>query len=111
MQHDRLRIGPGLVDQMGRPQHGQALLGAQPADMLQQEAAAFHVEPDRRLIEQQQRRIMDQRAGDFDAPPLPAGQVPGPVLAARQKPDPIEFDRDARRRGRPRHAMERSVVE
>ena len=39
-----------------------AAFGAQLADMVEQELPAFDIEPDRGLIEQQQRRFMDQRA-------------------------------------------------
>ena len=50
-------------------------LSTQPADVARMLGARLDVEPDRRLVEQQQRRPVQQRARDLDAPHLAAGEA------------------------------------
>ena len=67
MQHDKFVVGDDLVEQMGRPQHADALLSGQTPDMAEDVGACLDVEADCRLVEQQQARPMQQRASDLDA--------------------------------------------
>ena len=57
-------------------------LAHQLADMREQIGARLDVEADRRLVEKQQPRTMQQRAGDFDAAHLAAGERAHLVLGA-----------------------------
>ncbi len=54
----------------------------QSADVGQDAGARLHVQPDGRLVQQQQRRPVQQRAGDLDAPHLAAGEAAGLVVQA-----------------------------
>src|SRR5205807_10267298 len=58
VQHDNPRALTDLVDQMRGPQRGETFLTAEPAYMVEHELAARDIEPDRRLVEQQQARLM-----------------------------------------------------
>lgn len=79
--------------------------------MIEQELAAFDVEPDGRFVEQQERRLVDQGAGQLDLPALTAGQLPGPVLPPIEQADPLQFGGDPRRGNRTGHPVQRRVVE
>ena len=65
--------------------------------------ARLDVEPDRRLVEQQHARAMQQRAGDLDAPHLAAGKVAHLVCGAVRQSRPA--------RGQPRRAAFASRAE
>src|SRR5207302_6914632 len=81
VQHDDPRALPDFVDQMRGPECGQAFVSTEPADMVEHELPAGDVEPDSRLIEQQQARLVQQGARDFDTAPLTAAQLPRLVSA------------------------------
>ncbi len=61
-----------LVQQVRRQQHRDALVGAQPLDEQQQLAHALGVDVHRRLVEDQDRRVLDQRVGE----PEPLAHAP-----------------------------------
>ena len=82
MEHDHLVLGRDLVDQMSRPEHADVLLGAQPADVLDDRLARADVEADGRLVEQQELRPVQQRAGDLDPAQLPARELADLVAGA-----------------------------
>ena len=83
MQHDHVRILANFVDEVRRPKHGQVLLAAEIAHVIDQELACGDVQPDRGLVQQQEFRLVQQRACDLDAPTLPTAQlasfVPAPI--------------------------------
>ena len=72
-----------LLDVVGGHQHGDLPLGAQPAEIGPDALAGLGVEPDRRLVEQQDLGIVDQRPGDLEPALHARGQRPhrlvGPV--------------------------------
>src|SRR5215469_12951458 len=63
-----------LVDQVGGPQRGDAVLAAEPPDMVEQELPARNIEPDRWFIEQQEAWPVQQSARDLDSTTLAATQ-------------------------------------
>ena len=76
MQHDHPILGIDLIDQMGCPEDGQPPLRHQATDIAQQFGAAADVEADRRLVAEQEPRLMQQGARDLDPPELAARQLP-----------------------------------
>ena len=76
-QHDAVGVLVGLLEVVGGEQHGAALLGVR-ADRGPERAAALDVHAGGRLVEQQQRRVGQQR--HREAEPL--------LLAARALADP-----------------------
>ena len=96
MQHDHASSVGDLVDQMRRPQHRDVVLAHQPAHMLEDVGARLDVEPDGRLVEQQQARAVQQRARDLDAAHLAAGQVAHLVVGAVGQRDPAPAPPSAR---------------
>ncbi|OWK40119.1 hypothetical protein PSOLE_37770 [Pseudomonas oleovorans subsp. oleovorans] len=67
MQDQQLVGGFDLVQQVGGPQHAQALLATQIAHMSAQRQAAGRVEPGAGFVEQQQARLVEQGAGNLHA--------------------------------------------
>ena len=65
--------------------------------------AQLEIKVRQRLVEQQHRRIDDQRAGERDALPLAAGHLQRPALAQTGELHQVERLRDALRRFRRRH--------
>jgi len=51
MEDDEAGIGADLIDEMCRPEYADALLATEGAHMIEEELAAFDVEPDRGLVE------------------------------------------------------------
>ena len=84
--HDRVG-GVDLVEQVRRPEHADAGTRRQLAHDAHDLAARLHVEPDRRLVEQQQPRAVQQRAGDLGAALLAAGQPRDPAVQQLGEPD------------------------
>src|SRR5216683_2029748 len=77
VQYHEVIAGDDLVEQMGGPQHADALFGDQLADMAEDIGARLDVEADRRLVKQQQRFAglkADVVAEDTDASGLDAEQ-------------------------------------
>ena len=75
MQHHDMVAVIDLIDQMRRPEYADAF-GFSPAGGSCQDAGArLDVEPDGRLVEQQQRRAVQQRPRDFDTAHLAARQA------------------------------------
>src|SRR5262249_61750615 len=63
----------------------------EPADMAENVGARFDIEADGRLVEKQEARLVQQRAGDLDAPQLAAGQVAHLVVGAVAQRDPLQY--------------------
>ena len=80
--HDAVGV-LGLVDEMRRPQHADAL-AAQLQHMPQQVAARRGIETDRRLVHQQNARLVHQRARQLDAAAVAARQF-AHLAAARYR--------------------------
>ena len=110
-QHHHARPLAHLVDQVRGPEHGEPLLAAQAAHMVEQEGAARRVEPDGRLVEQQEPRAGQEGARDLGAAPLPAGQVARPLRRAVAQAHALQLARRPRPRLRPRQPVQRRVVE
>ena len=88
MQHDH-PIGIGdLVTQVRCPQNRDRALRAHVEHELEQIAAALRVEADGRLVHQQQVRPMQERARQFDAAAITAGELRGLVMGAIGKSEP-----------------------
>src|SRR5262245_12441588 len=87
--HDEVGL-PNLVEQMRRPQHAEALLLDQRAHDVDDALTRTDVEADGRLVEQQERGLMQQRAGDFEAPRLAAGKVANFLLRAVGEADDLQ---------------------
>ena len=75
MQHHEVIAGYDLVEQMGRPQHADVLFGHQLPDMVKDVGARLDIQPDGRLVQQQQARPMQQFAGNFQPSHLAAREV------------------------------------
>src|SRR5262245_36592062 len=82
VQHHHVVLLRDLVDQVRGPQHRDAVRDHQPAHLAEDIGPRFDVEADRRLVEHEQARPVQQRAGDLDAPHLSAGQVTHLVAGA-----------------------------
>ena len=97
VRHDRDLVAEalGLLDVVRAHQDRDAL-GAQPVDQRPQLLADLRVEADGRLVEQQQLRLVQQRAGDQQAPAHAAAELVDLRLAA------LGEVRDGERRGRSR---------
>ena len=83
MQHDDRIVGCDLIEEMGRPQHGNAALADQRAHMTQDGGAGRDVQSDRRFVQHQDARPVQQCACDLDPAHLsarqPAHRLPGAV--------------------------------
>jgi hypothetical protein len=75
MQNYQVVAGYDLVEQMRSPQHADALLGYQPPHMTEDIGARLDVEANRRLVQQQQTRPVQQGARDLEPPHLAARKV------------------------------------
>ncbi len=79
VQHDDA-VGPlHFGDEMGGPEHRRAALGREREDVGHEVRPAARVEPLARLVEEQQPRRRQQRAGEFHLAPRAARQVPHPL--------------------------------
>ena len=79
-----LSFEPGarvLLDEQDRP-----ALAVHQLDHLEDDPAGLRVEPHRRLVEHDQRRVEHQAAGELDQPLLAPGEAAG-LLAARSRDD------------------------
>src|SRR5215831_14155191 len=111
VQHDDPRAVADFVDQMRRPQCGDALLAAEPAHMVEHELPAGDVEPDGRLVEQQQPRPVQQATGDLDPAALAAAQPADLVAKLIGEAHPVDFLAAPARRLAMRHTMQGGMVE
>ena len=102
-QHDMV-AGLDLVDQVGRPQHGQVLVAAQAVHVVDQVPTAVDVEPDRGLVEHQEPRPMQQGAGDLDPTLHAATEGANLGVGARGHAQPLQHLGDPG--ARPGHAIE-----
>lgn len=66
------------------------MFAPQALDQLMHFDARERIERAERLVEQQQLRTVDKRPRERDALPLPARQLRGPVVRAREQPDLVE---------------------
>src|ERR1700759_1543929 len=87
MQDDEIVARLDLVEQMRRPQHADALFGDELPDTPEDIGPGLAVEPDGRLIEQQQPRPMQQRARDFEPAHLPAREIAHLAAGTLSEPD------------------------
>src|SRR5579862_9615953 len=65
-QRDPVAVRVGLVHVVRGHQHGHLMLVAQPRDVLPDDTAGDRVQTDRRLVEHQQPRRVDQRLGELE---------------------------------------------
>ena len=94
VQHDDLGVLAGLLDQMRRPEHRQAPLAHRAArTWSSMNRRLCEVEADGRLVEQQQRGSVQQRARQLDPAALAARSAaapcPGAGRQARRAPTPL----------------------
>ena len=110
VQHVNLVLGLDLVEQMRRPKDGEALLGDEPAHRRDDVGAGRAIESDRRLVEEEKARAMNERARDLDAPRLPAGQRANFFVDPLGKARSGDEGRDVRVYLRPGKPVQRSMI-
>ena len=111
MQDDEIVARGDLVEQMRRPEHADALFGDELADMAEDIGARLDVEPDGRLVEQQQPRPVQQRARDLDPAHLPAREIADLAAGAVGELDAREHSSARCARVAPADAVQRGVIE
>src|SRR5262249_21184503 len=111
MQYDHPCALTDLVDQVSCPECRDTLLAAEAAGVVEHELPAGDIEPDGRLVQQQQAPPVQQTAGDLDAAALTATELAYLVAALVGKPHPIDFGCKALRGRSVREAVKRSVIE
>ena len=84
---DPVGEGVGLVEVVRGQEDRRALLAAQPRDVLPEVGAGLRVEAGGRLVEEDQRRRVDQPHHDVEAALLAAGHVLG-----HPPPEPVELE-------------------
>src|SRR6185312_4885577 len=98
-----------LLDVMRGDEEGDAALFAQLREIVPDALARLGVEPDRRLVEAQDRGIVDEGAGDLE-PALHAGREgTDQCLAPVPQLDQMQHLLHARPPDRPRHAIDETV--
>src|SRR6185312_15608656 len=100
-----------LIEQMGCPEYADALFGDELPDMAEDVGAGLDVKPDRRLVEEEQARSVQQSARDFHSPHLAAGEVAYLAAGAVGKTDAREQLEAATARIAPSDAVQGSMVE
>ena len=100
-----------LIEDVRRPQDRESLLAHETAHDADDVGPRLEVEPDRRLVEEEKPRRVDQGARDLDPPGLAAGKGADLVVAALGELDPLEQPGDARLRFALRQAVQGGVIE
>src|SRR5690242_14459733 len=95
---------------MRGPQCCEALFAAEPAYMVEHELPAGDIETDRRLVQQQEPRLVQQSARYLDAPTLAAGEAPRLVAALIGKADAVDLRGYAPSRLAMREAVQCTMV-
>src|ERR1700723_2793592 len=85
----------GFFHVMRRQHDGHALVLAQMFEVIPELASRRGIQPRAGLVEQQQRRLMQESLGKFDAALQPAGQRLDTVAFARRQSEPLEHRRAA----------------
>ena len=87
--HDRDAVAQPLrlVEVVRREQDRQVAAGAQAGDHVEQLVPDPRVQPDGRLVEEQDARLGDQRAGDLEPPPLAAAVGADAAVDERVQPE------------------------
>ncbi len=111
MQHDHAVVVRDLVDQVGGPEHRDPVLARQAVDVGDDGLAGRHVQAHGRLVEQQQPRPVQQRAGDLDPAAVAAVEPAHPLARALGHAQAAELGLDARQAFGPAQAVQRGVVE
>ena len=78
--HDPVAEGVGLVEVVGGEEHRRPALGAQPGDVVPEVGPRLRVQAGRRLVEEHQRRVVDQAHHDVEPALLAARHVLGHPL-------------------------------
>ena len=86
-----------LVQQVRREQHRDALVRAQPLDQQQQLAHTLGVDVDGRLVQDQDRRLLDQRVGDAEPLAHAARELADLAVGVVEEADVVEHARCGRR--------------
>ena len=110
VKHVNLVLGLDLVKQMRRPKDGEALLGDEPAHRREDAGAGRAVESDRRLVEEEKARAMNERARDLDPSRLAAGQRANLFVDPLSKARSGDEGRDVRVYLRPGKPVQRSMI-
>ena len=77
----------GLVDVVGDEEDRDPVVLAHLEDEVLEVAARLRVDGGERLVHEQDRRLVGERAGDRDALLHPAGELPGIVVDESRQPD------------------------
>jgi hypothetical protein len=109
VQHDHPVGVADLIAQMRGPKDRDLPVAPHRKQLLEQVAAARRIEPDRRLVHEQNARLVQQGAGELDAAAVAAAQLRGLVVGALGKAELLELGCDAGERGCPRHAVQAGV--
>ncbi len=91
MQNDDMIVVANLVDEMGRPEDADSLVGDEAAHDLEKASTRLDVEPGGRLVEQQHARPVQERARNLDPPHLPAGEIAHFVMGTIGETDAREL--------------------
>ena len=108
--HDPVAEGVGLVEVVGGQEHRRPALRAQPGDVVPEVGPRLRVQAGGRLVEEDQRRVVDQPHRDVEPALLAAGHVlghPGPQALELEL---VEELLAAARGVGPRQAVEHPVV-
>ncbi len=110
MQNDEPVRRPDLVHEVGRPEHGQAVLGGKAMYMVDDGDASGGIEADSRLVEEQDRRAMYERARNLHPSPVAAVERSGPFAGTFRHSEPFENRRYPHLGSASGKAMQRSEV-
>src|SRR5262249_25612407 len=78
-----------LVELVRADEHGLAV-APEPADVAPERVARLDVDAERRLVEDQEVRVVEERPAEREAPPEPSGQRSGAVARALGEPGQLE---------------------
>src|SRR5262245_4507211 len=98
-----------LLDIVGRDDHGELALVAQPVHVLPEPLTRLRVEPDRRLVEEEDARMVNQCPCDLEPPLHPRRQGAHKALAPVGELDEGEHLVDALPSQNRRHAVDEAV--
>ncbi|MNI49848.1 hypothetical protein D3C73_1044830 [compost metagenome] len=110
MQDQQVIAGLHFIQQVGGPQHTDALLVTQAAQVLVERQAAGRVEADAGFIQQQQARLVQQCPGDFHPTAMAAIELAYPFATPLGQRLARQFGIHADRALAPRQAVQCRVI-
>ena len=80
----------GLLEVLRGQEDGDAVLAREPRDLAPERASALHVEPGRRLVEEEDRRPVREREREVEPALHPARVAADLAVGCERQPDPLE---------------------